>query len=45
MTLRTSAEVMFSNLIMAFDDDIRVSTAQALAKDLGLDFTVEDYEH
>lgn len=43
--LKESAEVMFANLVMAFDDEIRVTTAQALAEDLGIDFDVRDYEH
>ena len=45
MTLKPSAQVMFDNLVMAFDDEIRVSTAQALADDLGLSFDPLDYEH
>lgn len=40
-----TAKIMFENLVMAFDDEIRVSTAQALADDLGIEFDPLDYEH
>jgi acyl carrier protein len=34
---------VFNIFIEAFDEDIRVSTAQTLADDLGVNFDVEDY--
>lgn len=43
--LKNSAQVMFDNLVMAFDDDITVETATRLAYELGVNFDVRDYEH
>jgi hypothetical protein len=43
--LKTSVQSLFDNLIMAYDDDIKVTTAKALARDLGVKFEVEDYDH
>jgi hypothetical protein len=45
VNLKGSAQVMFDNLIMAFDDDITVRTATTLARELGVSFEVEDYDH
>lgn len=45
MTLKGSAQVMFDNMVMAFDDDITVQTATILAQELGVEFNVEDYDH
>jgi hypothetical protein len=43
--LKNSVQVVFDNLIMAYDDDITVSTATILARELGVTFVAEDYDH
>lgn len=39
----SAAQQAFDNLIFAFDEDITVDTATALAKELGVTFDPEDY--
>lgn len=43
--MKGSAQVMFDNLIMAFDDDITVNTARRLADELGVNFDPQDFDH
>ena len=44
--LHNSAEVMFDNLIMAFDEDITLPTAALLAKELGIvNYDPRSYDH
>lgn len=45
MTLKTGIEAMFDNLIFAADESITVDTASRLAKELGIDFDPEAYDH
>lgn len=43
--MKGSAQVMFDNLVMAFDDDITVNTARRLADELGVNFDPQDFDH
>lgn len=39
-----SARSIFDSLVTIYDDDITVGTATTLAKELGLDFDVREYD-
>jgi hypothetical protein len=45
MALKNSAQVVFDNLIFAYDDDITVATATTLAREMGVDFDPVNYDH
>ena len=45
MIAKTGIENMFNNLIFAADDLITVPTATLLAKELGIEFSAEDFDH
>ena len=45
MITKTGIENMFNNLLMVADDLITVPTAALLAKELGIEFIAEDFDH
>lgn len=44
MPNKSQAAMDFADMIFRYDEDIRVSTAQALAADLGVDFDPQDFD-